>query len=307
MKRAVTNYFVDVVIGLAFLVAAVSSIVFLLPSSWVSVSSAGQTSLVSVDMATWSFLHKWSGIVMIAGVVLHTLLHTRWIASMTRRVFGGRPQPRPSGAVAVTSQGAMAASVPAYRAAAGETRPRATAAPQSVHPLTTPAAPLEAARPVRPRACTEPVSARASDGGPGSGDEPRRLTRKAFLGAAATAVAGAAVIGVALRSGGTDVEIEQSSNSNSSTSGQVAQSQSSGGSSTSSSAASGSSTQQAAARVVVDSGRCSGCGHCLQACPQGVFAFDSSSGAALAASPDSCTLCGRCVQVCQPQAITLNA
>jgi NAD-dependent dihydropyrimidine dehydrogenase PreA subunit len=319
MKRAVTNYFVDVAIGLAFLVAAVSSIVFLLPSSWVSVSSAGQTSLVGVDMATWSFLHKWSGIAMIGGVVLHTLLHTRWIVTMTRRVVGGRPQarPRPSGAVAGAGQGAMAASVPsvpAYRATAGETRPRATVAPQPGPARTMPAAPLEATRPVPPGTSTERASARTRGDGAGGGDEPRRFTRKTFLGAAATAVAGAAVIGVALSGSGTDVATEQSSTSSSSSSdqslaedGQVAQSQASGSSSTGDSAAGASGTQQTAARVVVDGDRCSGCGHCLQTCPQGVFAFDSSSGAAVASSPDSCTLCGRCVQVCRPQAITLNA
>jgi NAD-dependent dihydropyrimidine dehydrogenase PreA subunit len=56
--------------------------------------------------------------------------------------------------------------------------------------------------------------------------------------------------------------------------------------------------------VVVDSGACVGCGHCLQTCPNGVFTL--SGGKAVASNADACTLCGRCVQACTPQAVTLN-
>src|SRR5450759_2928314 len=56
--------------------------------------------------------------------------------------------------------------------------------------------------------------------------------------------------------------------------------------------------------VAVDSGRCVGCGACLQVCPAGVFA--ASGGAATAQNPDACRLCGRCTQVCRPGAVMLN-
>jgi NAD-dependent dihydropyrimidine dehydrogenase PreA subunit len=110
-----------------------------------------------------------------------------------------------------------------------------------------------------------------------------------------------------LRSGGSGVEIDESSAASGEDLAESGQGQSAGDSSLGGSTAQGSTTQQAAVRVAVDGGRCTACGRCLQACPQGVFAFDSGSGTAMAASPDACTLCGRCVQVCPPRAITLNA
>ena len=60
----------------------------------------------------------------------------------------------------------------------------------------------------------------------------------------------------------------------------------------------------ATARVAVDSGRCVGCGACLQVCPAGVFA--ASGRVVTAQNPDACRLCGRRTQICRPSAITLN-
>ena len=82
-----------------------------------------------------------------------------------------------------------------------------------------------------------------------------------------------------------------------------------GGTSIGQSGAAGSSssgTTTSTARVVVDSSSCIACGHCLQVCPQSVFAWNSA-GRATAQSPDSCILCRRCVQVCPASAITVNA
>lgn len=87
MKKAMTNYVVDLVIAAAFIVAAVSGIVFLLPTAWVAVSPQGDTSLLGVSMELWSALHEWSALIMIGGAVLHVVLHWRWVVTMTRRTF----------------------------------------------------------------------------------------------------------------------------------------------------------------------------------------------------------------------------
>jgi NAD-dependent dihydropyrimidine dehydrogenase PreA subunit len=314
MKRAVTNYFVDVVIGIAFLVAAVSSIVFLLPTSWVSVAD-GQTSLLGVDMATWSWLHKWSGLAMIGGVVLHTLLHTRWIVNMTRRVLG-----RPSKERRPVAAGSAAAKV-----ATAQRALRAT----SAEAATTGRRHSAAAEPARSQPAAPPACGAGAQGD--RRDDQPLYTRKAFLGAAATIVAGATVVGLTMADRGSGVSVEQSSPS------AAAQSDQSGnGNSWGSSEEDAGSVQsedpvedsgsaqsedpvedsgsaqseepvqsaQAAARVTVDEVSCTGCGNCLQTCPAGVF--ELSGGTAVAASPDSCSLCGRCLQVCRPQAITLS-
>jgi NAD-dependent dihydropyrimidine dehydrogenase PreA subunit len=311
MKRAVTNYFVDVVIGIAFLVAAVSSIVFLLPTSWVSVSG-GQTSLLGVDMATWSWLHKWSGLAMIGGVVLHTLLHTRWIVNMTRRVLG-RPlkERRPAAAARPAAANVAAAQArPIQAAAAPDTAPTSVAtAVQHDGAMTAP-------KPARSQLVASPASAAAAR--EDRSDDQPLYTRKAFLGAAATILAGATVVGLAVADRGSGVSVEESSPTTSTQSDQSGNGNDWG--SSEEDAGSAQSEQPAedpaaaeseepvqsaqAARVTVDEGSCTGCGHCLQACPAGVFAF--SGGTAVAASPGSCSLCGRCLQVCRPQAITLN-
>ena len=73
-----------------------------------------------------------------------------------------------------------------------------------------------------------------------------------------------------------------------------------------SSAADGSSSGSLVAeRVVVDEGRCNGCGNCLPSCPYGVFDWGGST--AVVADANACRLCGRCLQACPTAAITLNA
>jgi hypothetical protein len=44
-----------------------------------------------VSRLLWKDLHDWGGIVMLAGVFLHLILHWKWIVCMTRNVFKKRP------------------------------------------------------------------------------------------------------------------------------------------------------------------------------------------------------------------------
>jgi NAD-dependent dihydropyrimidine dehydrogenase PreA subunit len=88
MKRSLTNFLVDGVIGAASLVTAVSGILFLLPRSWVAGSASGTSTMLGIPTASWLSIHDWSGIVLMASVLVHCALHWRWIASMTRRTFG---------------------------------------------------------------------------------------------------------------------------------------------------------------------------------------------------------------------------
>ena len=289
MKKALLNYWVDVVTGIALLVCAVTGIVRLFPEA-TSVAS-GTATILGVSSALWATVHDWSGVVMAAGVALHTVLHARWLVHMTRKIARGETSGR--------RRSERAASGPSGRA-----------------PAAVPAATRVAAGSVAPDAAASTSLSRLQAMG-AHDEEPRRMNRKAFLLGAA-AVGGAAVLaGVGLAAAGGDSGTAVASTGAADTSSASGSSTSSGSSSsttTSDSASSATSDSAASSatsdstsnsgRVVVDSGACVGCGHCVQTCPHGVFSM--SGGNAVASNAGSCTLCGRCVQVCRPQAITLN-
>ena len=91
MKEAERNYYVNTVIAIAFLVTALSALVFLVPIDWIDFSSSMTPTILGVDFGVWQTLHKWGGIVMLIGVVVHQLLHWKWIVAMTKKVL---PLPR---------------------------------------------------------------------------------------------------------------------------------------------------------------------------------------------------------------------
>jgi len=93
MKKAMVNFWVDAVIGVAFLLCAVTGVVLLLPVGVRSVSASGPA-IFGIGLATWRFVHDWSGVAMTAGVVVHGALHYRWIVNMSRRALGGEAAQR---------------------------------------------------------------------------------------------------------------------------------------------------------------------------------------------------------------------
>jgi ferredoxin len=301
MRRALVNYWVDMVTGVAFLLCAVTGIVRLFPAETVSISSSGQAVIFGISVAVWQTIHDWSGAIMAAGVGVHTVLHLRWLAHMTRRIANGdakrKPQIVPVGQggkarVPATATAATAADLGGSRAGA----PRAVAAAELER--------LERRWEERRR------------------EKERRHTRKAFLKGAAALGGAALLVGLGLAgrdaAGGLlDRSAEQAStdkagwedDAEAGYSGYGSDSQGSGAGSesggSSSASGGGPAASGATARVAVDSGSCVGCGACLQVCPAGVFA--ANGGVVTAQTPDACSLCGRCTQVCRPGAITLSA
>lgn len=288
MKKALLNYWVDVVTGIALLVCAVTGIVRLFPEA-TSVAS-GTATILGVSSALWVTVHDWSGVVMAAGVALHTVLHARWLVHMTRKVARGET----SG-----------------RSRARQTRPERS---RSV-PSAAPAGTRTAARAGSPDAVAATSLSRLQAMG-ARDEEPRRMNRKAFLLGAA-AVGGAAVLagvglaatggdaGTAVADSGTADTASATGTSASTTDSRTSTSDSSSsGTADSSASSSTSDSASGSAVVVVDSGACVGCGDCLRVCPQAVFTM--SGGKAVVSNAGDCSLCGRCVQACRPQAITLN-
>ncbi len=83
MNRAKLNYWVDVAIGVAGLISAVSGLVFLLPV---------HGEVLGLGLRTWSTIHTWSSLAAIAGVGVHLALHAKWIVAMTQRGLFARSQ-----------------------------------------------------------------------------------------------------------------------------------------------------------------------------------------------------------------------
>jgi len=292
MRKALVNYWVDMATGLAFVFCAVTGIVRLFPEA-TTLAASGTPTILGISTALWATIHDWSGVIMAAGVGVHTVLHLRWLAHMTRRIAGGDPK-RARGVVpAGAGRAARAPATPAAASAA-----TGSADPRPAAPRVVAAAELERLErrwDMRRR------------------DNERRHTRKAFLEGAA-AVGGAALL-VALGLTGRDAArsllddpAEQAPSDEVGWNGTAEADDSGSGSSSQSSNADGGSTGGAAAtttRVAVDPGSCIGCGACLQVCPDGVFA--AAGDVVAAQNPDACRLCGRCTQVCRPGAITLSA
>jgi len=92
MSKTKLNYWLDAVIALAFILSALSGVVFLFAGSggYQGGRNPGfQTEILGISRTIWSDLHTWVSLVMIAGVAIHLVLHWEWIICMTRRVLEG--------------------------------------------------------------------------------------------------------------------------------------------------------------------------------------------------------------------------
>ncbi len=97
MNKARLNYWVDAITGVAFAMSAASGLVFLLPSS----ASGTSLTILGISYQSWSLLHTWSSLAMIAGAATHLALHWQWVVGMTRKmvsVDAGRQAQLPAGA-----------------------------------------------------------------------------------------------------------------------------------------------------------------------------------------------------------------
>ena len=285
MKKSMTNYWVDMVTAVAFVFCAVTGLIRLFPEGAVSMSGAGRPVILGISMSVWQTVHDWSGVVMAAGVGVHTALHFKWLVAMTGKMVRGK---RPAGQTKAAPRAGKQATTPAAQ-------PVAT--PQADATVTL--ARLESMRRSR---------------GENRGSQ-RRYTRKGFLAAAGVVGATALVTGWSLLGRGD--ESVASSVSTESPDATVSRGNRHGntdeydaGASAGESTSSDGATRGAAtastsnARVVIDADACTGCGDCVQACPYGVFAM--SNGKAVVQNAEACRLCGRCTRCCAPGAITLN-
>jgi len=97
MNKVKMNYLLDMVIGLAFLVAALTGIAFLFLGSGGYQGGHNptfQTVFLGISREVWSDLHTLGALVMIAGVGVHLVMHWKWIVCVTKQMLPKLPAPR---------------------------------------------------------------------------------------------------------------------------------------------------------------------------------------------------------------------
>ena len=95
MNKARLNYMLDAVIGVAFVISGATGVAFLLMGSGGYQGGRNpdfQTALLGLSRGTWSDLHTWASLVMITGVLVHLVLHWKWIVCVTRQMLPSRPR-----------------------------------------------------------------------------------------------------------------------------------------------------------------------------------------------------------------------
>jgi len=93
MRRAIQNYIVFGTLLILGLIEAVSGFVlwFALPGGggWHGGRFGGgvESTFLSLSRHTWLDMHDWVAIIIIAVVIIHLILHWKWIVHSTKRMF----------------------------------------------------------------------------------------------------------------------------------------------------------------------------------------------------------------------------
>jgi quinol-cytochrome oxidoreductase complex cytochrome b subunit len=82
------NYVVDVIMAVFFVITAVSGLALFY---YYKADVSGPT-VLAVSRGTWSFMHNWGGIILIALILLHFIFHWKWLSSMTGSMFGKKEE-----------------------------------------------------------------------------------------------------------------------------------------------------------------------------------------------------------------------
>jgi cytochrome b subunit of formate dehydrogenase len=79
VTKARTFLLIDLFILAAFIVSAVSGLVFFIPARWVDATSSTVPTFLGADFRIWVDIHTYCGLAMMAGCLTHICLHWRWI------------------------------------------------------------------------------------------------------------------------------------------------------------------------------------------------------------------------------------
>jgi hypothetical protein len=83
------NLIIDAIIGLSFLISAVSGIYFLyVPvGGYQGGRNPDWEAVFIFNRTTWDVIHTWAGVIFILAAVIHFVIHWKWVVKVTKRVF----------------------------------------------------------------------------------------------------------------------------------------------------------------------------------------------------------------------------
>ncbi len=81
-SRLTYNIILDAIIGISFLICALSGVYFMFFAE-----SGPSTQIFIFSKTTWDLIHTWSGVVMTITAILHFALHWKWITIITKKIF----------------------------------------------------------------------------------------------------------------------------------------------------------------------------------------------------------------------------
>jgi cytochrome b subunit of formate dehydrogenase len=87
MHRDRLNYWIDVGLLVSFIIVAVSGLVIAFAFVSGSPGEGRDITFLGTDKADWLPWHGYSGLVMIALVLVHLALHFEWLVCMTKSLF----------------------------------------------------------------------------------------------------------------------------------------------------------------------------------------------------------------------------
>jgi len=91
--KPTTHYWIDLCAFLCFVIAAVSGIIlgFFLPHGG---PRGGFHMFFFLTKYSWKTLHKWCGLLFISLILIHLIVHWRWVLHMTKKIFRKNSNPQ---------------------------------------------------------------------------------------------------------------------------------------------------------------------------------------------------------------------
>ena len=85
MNKPKINYIIDILMAIFFAISAVTGIpLYMLPGG---VYRGGQTIFLGVEKQVWGTIHTYASFALVVIVLVHLILHWKWIVYMTKSFF----------------------------------------------------------------------------------------------------------------------------------------------------------------------------------------------------------------------------
>lgn len=95
-KKAVICYAVDLFMLVAGLACAVSGFVLMVGGEGGYRGSRNASLALGTERAVWTTVHEVTGMAVVVGVLVHLLLHWRWLVRMSSVLFKGKGPAAPA-------------------------------------------------------------------------------------------------------------------------------------------------------------------------------------------------------------------